>query len=203
MTRTTRSIARAAALLLLLAGVALSQPARAEPVKFALDPEHLSIAFLVHHLGFADVLGLFLKAEGSFTFDDAVPMVRDIEVSINAASVFSNHKARDKHLRSDAFLWARKYPKIIFTGTASKQTGPTTGTVTGDLTIRGIAKPVTLDVVWNKSGVYPFGDEHETVGISIRTTFKRTDFGMSYAAANGWVGDDVEVIIEFEAKRVD
>ena len=173
---------------------------RAEAARYVLDKEHLSIAFLVEHIGFAKTLGLFKSAEGSFSFDEAGPAVSDISVSIDAASVFTNHKARDKHLRSKDFLAVSKHPKITFVGKSAEKSAPRTGTVTGDLTIRGVTRPVVLDVTWNRTGAYPFGAKHTAIGISARTTVKRTEFGMNYAAANGWVGDAVEIIIEFEAK---
>jgi polyisoprenoid-binding protein YceI len=185
---------------LLVALIGPLKETRAEPARYILDKDHLSIAFLVEHIGFAKTLGMFRKAEGSFSFDDADLVVSDISVSIDAASVFTNHKARDKHLRSKDFLAAAKYPKITFVGTSSDRTGPRTGTVTGDLTIRGVTRPVVLDVTWNRTGAYPFGAKHTAIGISARANLKRTAFGMNYAAANGWVGDAVEIIIEFEAK---
>ena len=186
----------------LVAALAIPAVARGEPTRFVLDEEHLSIAFLVHHVGFAKTLGLFRKASGSFTFDETIPTVRDISVTIEAASVFTNHPARDAHLRKKDFLWTDRFQNITFRGTTSTPSGPTTGTVTGDLTLRGVTRPVVLDVVWNKSGAYPFGDGHRAIGVSARTMLKRTDFGMNYAAANGWVGDLVEIIIEFEARLV-
>ena len=75
-----------------------------------------------------------------------------------------------------------------------------TGKVTGDLTIRGVTRPVTLDVKLNKTGVYPYIDNY-VAGISARATIKRSDFGMTYAVENGWVGDEVDIIIELEAIR--
>lgn len=176
-------------------------PAAAEPRRYTLDPDHLTIAFLVTHVGFAKTLGIFREAEGSFVFDEDAPAVSEIDVVIAAASVDTGHRARDEHLRSDQFLDAKRHPEITFRGTAARQTGPRTGTVSGDLTIRGVTRPVTLDVKWNKSGRYPFGDEHYAVGISARTTVARSDFGMTYALEGGLVGDQVEIILEFEAIR--
>lgn len=176
-------------------------PAAAEPQSYILDSSHLTIAFLVSHVGFAKTLGIFKTAEGSFVFDEEEPSVTDIEVTIPAASVFTNNDARDNHLRSADFLAAEQYPKITFEGTSATQTGPRTGTVTGDLTLRGVTKPVTLEVTWNKSDAYPFGDNHYATGISARTTIRRSDFGMTYALAGGLVGDEVEIILEFEAIR--
>ncbi len=189
-------------LAVLLAVMSVPLPARCEPVRHVLDTEHLSIAFLVHHIGFAKTLGLFRNAEGSFVFDETVPSVSDIEVTIDAESVYTNHAARDTHLRKKDFLWIDRYPTITFVGSSARQTGPRTGEITGALTLRGVTRVVSLDVTWNRTGAYPFGDKHAAMGISARTVFRRSDFGMTYAVANGWVGDEVEVIIEFEALRI-
>ena len=115
--------------------------------------------------------------------------------------VHTNHKARDEHLRGRDFLWAEKYPVITFIGREARATGERTGVITGDLTLRGVTRPVSVEVVWNKTGAYPFGDHHEAIGLSARARILRSDFGMDYAVANGWVGNEVELIFEFEARR--
>lgn len=195
-----QSFAAAAAMALLLAGMQ-PLPARAAAERYVIDPNHMAIAFLVSHVGYAKTLGQFTRAEGSFVFDDAKPAVTDIDVRIDAASVDTQHQARDEHLRKEDFLWVEKHPEITFRGTGAEQTGPRTGKITGDLTIRGVTQPVTLDVTWNKSGQYPFGDKHWAAGFSARTTIKRSDFGMNYALTGGLVGDEVDIILEFEAIR--
>ena len=189
-------IACAAALWL----AATAVPAAAAPERYRIDPEHLSIGFLVEHIGYAKVLGMFLEGEGGYTFDPEARTLSDLQVTIDADSVFTDHDDRDDHLRGDDFLETDDHPDITFVGTGATPTGERTGTVTGDLTIRGVTQPVTLDVVWNKSAEYPFGGNY-VMGISARTTIQRSDFGMTYALDNGWVGDDVEVIIELEAIR--
>jgi polyisoprenoid-binding protein YceI len=192
----------AATILTLLFAISIgSSAATAAPQRYTLDPSHLSIGFMVMHIGFAKTLGIFKEAKGSFVFDADKPAVSEIDVVINAASVFTNHAARDDHLRNADFLYAEKFPEITFRGTSAAPTGPRTGTVTGDLTLRGVTRPVTLNVTWNRSGAYPFGDKHEAIGISARTTIKRSEFGMTYALAGDLVGDDVEIILEFEAIR--
>jgi polyisoprenoid-binding protein YceI len=188
--------------LTLLAGTLLHPlPSRAAPERYQLDANHMAIAFLVSHVGFAKTLGQFTRAEGTFVFDPEKPAVSDIAVTIDAASVDTQHEERDKHLRAQDFLWVEQHPQITFRGTAAEQTAPRTGRITGDLTIRGVTKPVTLDVVWNKSGQYTFGDMHYATGISARTKIKRSDFGMTYALEGGMVGDEIEIILEFEGIR--
>ena len=196
-----RSALAALALALLLA-TAAPREARAEPARFELDPAHLTIAFMVSHIGYADTLGWFLEAEGSFLFDEAARTVTDIEVTIEADSVFSNHERRDDHVRGADFLDADEHPEIRFVGREAEATGDNTGVVTGDLTLLGVTQPVALEVTLNKIGAYPFGEGPPyVIGVSARTTIERSAFGMTYAVANGLVGDEVEVIIELEAIR--
>jgi len=176
-------------------------PATAEPAEYELDPDHLNIGFLVSHIGFAKTSGIFREAEGSFVFDEESLKLSDIKVTVETESVFTNHKKRDKHLRSADFLDADEYPEMTFVGTGSEKTGARSGTVTGKLTLRGQTHPLTLEVTWNKSGFYPFGHKDYVIGISARGKLKRSLYGMTYVVENGWVGDEVELIIEFEARR--
>lgn len=172
--------------------------AQAAPEKYTIDPEHFSVGFLVKHVGYENVLGMFLEAKGSFTYDAEAEALSDIRVEIAADSVFTNHKKRDRHLRSPDFLNAREFPKIVFTGTRAEKTGENTGSVEGQLELLGTAQPVTLDITLNKAAVYPFGHRKHTLGISARASFKRSAFGMSYSL-DDLVGDEVNLILEFEA----
>lgn len=198
---TTRLIA--SALLATLIMVTTSpRLATAEPAGFEIDPAHVTVAFLVRHIGYADTLGQFLEVEGGFDYDEATKTLSDLEVVIEAESVFSNHDRRDDHVRGSDFLDADEHPEIVFVGTGATPTGENSGTVTGDLTLLGVTRPVTLEVTLNKAGLYPFGEGPPYVlGISARTTIKRSAFGMTYAVENGFVGDEVDVIIELEAIR--
>lgn len=186
----------------------VSSNARAEFERYTIDPAHVSIGFLVHHIGFADTLGMFREVEGSFMFDEDNPAVKDVVVTVNSSSVFTNHDARDGHARGGDFLDADNHPVIKFVGTSTEATGERTGTITGDLTMLGVTQPITFDLTWNKSGVYPFdptgqGKPPYVIGISASSTVKRSDFGMTYGVEPGWVGDEIELIIEFEAIRDD
>ena len=175
----------------------------AEPREFRLDPEHLTVAFLVDHIGFARTLGVFREATGRVVFDEKKPALESIDISVKAGSVDTAHKARDRHIRGGDFLDADDHPVMRFVLTGSQKKGGRTGTITGDLTMRGQTRPVTLDVTWNRSGNYPFGDRHYTVGVSARGTIRRSRWGMTYAVANGLVGDEVEIIVEAELIRED
>ncbi|MCC4246319.1 YceI family protein [Stappia indica] len=192
---------RFAAFSALVASLAVAAvPAHAEPRSYRIDPSHFSIVFNAMHIGYAPTWGLFLKGEGGFTYDEETQELSDLSVAIEAGSVFSNDERRDGHLRSGDFLDAEAHPSITFRMTEAEAKTETTGTVTGDLTLRGVTRPVTLDVTLNKIGPYPFGGTY-VIGISANTTLKRSDFGMTYAVENGLVGDEVSIRIDLEAIR--
>ena len=181
-------------------------PGRAAPAKYELDPSHMAIGFLVMHIGYAKTLGMFREASGSFSFDETTGKVSDLRFVVQTASVFTNHDKRDGHLRGPDFLNVEKFPEMVFASSGFERTGARTGQLTGKLTLLGQTQPMALDVVWNKSGKYPFGGSAVTgpnyvTGISARGSFKRSAFGMNYAVENGWVGDEIELIIELEAIR--
>ena len=195
----TRLLARAFALSLALAAQGAAQ---AQPARYEIDPEHLSVGFLVQHLGYARVIGLFQKGSGTFTFDETTATLSDVRLVVDAASVFTNHRKRDNHLRSNDFLNAGEFPQIVFKGAKAKRTGERTFVVEGQLELLGKSEPVTFDVTWNKSGPYELpGDKAYVMGASARGGFRRSRFGMNYGVANNWVGDTVELLVEFEARR--
>ncbi len=186
----------------LLTVAAASGPAQAEPRRYVIDQDHLSIAWRADHVGYGDVIGLFLKGGGAFTFDETTRTLSDARFTIDATSVFSNQEARDKHLRGKDFLLADAHPEIVFEMTSARETGERAGVLTGDLTIRGETRPIEVEVVWNKSGQYPFGGTY-VMGVTATAVVKRSDWGMTYAVDNGWVGDEIPVTISFEAVRQD
>ena len=196
MTTPAPSVLAAAALLL---GVA--SHAAAEPARYELDPAHTTVAFLVEHIGFAKTLGQFLMVSGSYTFDAETAELSDVRVVVDTASVDTHHEARDQHVRSGDFLDAEEHPTMTFTADGARQTGERTFVVTGELTLLGTTRPLTLEATVNKRAPYPIGDRAEVMGVSARGALKRSEFGMTYGVADNLVGDDVEIVIEFEARR--
>lgn len=175
---------------------------QAQPARYDIDPEHFSAGFLVDHIGYAKVLGLFQKASGTYTFDEATGALTDVRVVIDAASVYTAHRKRDEHLRSADFLNAAEFREIVYTAKGAKRTGERTFVIEGELQLLGRTQPVQLTATWNKSGKYELpGSRAYVMGVSARGSFKRSAFGMKYAVDNGWVGDTVELILEFEARR--
>ncbi len=196
----TTTLFRAAAT---AAAFALAAPAAiAETATYEIDPTHTTVGFLVDHIGYAKTFGLFRDLEGEFAFDPEGKTLGEVRVVVEAASVFTNHDGRDGHVRNADFLDVDNHPEIVFEANGGEVTGENTGIVTGDLTILGQTHPLTLEVTLNKIGEYPFGHRKETVGVSARGTVVRSQYGMDYALG-GLVGDEVDLIIEFEAIRQD
>ncbi|RFF29547.1 YceI family protein [Wenzhouxiangella sediminis] len=183
--------------------LASSLPALAENAQYRIDEDHFSIGFLVEHIGYADTLGQFLEAEGSFVYDEAANELREGEVLVQADSVFTNHDRRDEHLRNDDFLDADEHATIRFEATdwQPEDDDPRRGTLEGKLTLLGETRPVSLDVTLNKAAEYPFGHGEYTLGVSARTTIRRSEWGMTYGVERNLVGDEVDLIFEFEAIR--
>lgn len=180
-----------------------SGTAAAGPARFELDPAHTSVFFTVTHVGYAATLGIFGTVSGSFTYDADTRNLSDVLVDIDAASIDTFDTARNEHLRNQDFLDVSDHPQITFRASEGTATGDTSGTVTGDLTILGQTRPVTLNVTLNKAEAYPFGHQRFVLGLSLDTSIERSDFGMSYGVDNGLVGDTVTIRVETEAMRME
>ena len=170
---------------------------------YVIDETHLSIGFLVEHAGYAKTLGMFTKAKGSYKYDEMSQIVSDVNIIIDTDSVFTNHDKRDSHLKSPDFLNVKEYPEMIFKADASDlKLNP--GQIKGDLTLLGITKPLILNVKINKIDTYPFRvglSKPMVMGVSATASFKRSEFGMNYAIKKNLVGDEIDLIIEFEARQ--
>ena len=182
--------------------LAFAPISRAEPARYEIDPQHFSIAFSAMHIGYQRQMGMFLEGGGSFLFDEETRELSDLVVTIDATSVFTDHKARDDHLRSGDFLDAAAHPVIRYVMTGAEKTGENTGIIHGDLTVRGVTRPTSVNVTLNKIGAYPWGDNH-VIGVSAKATIERSDFGSTYALDGDLVGDTVDLTFEIEAIRQD
>ena len=175
----------------------------AEDDLYILDETHLSIGFLVDHAGYARTLGMFTEARGSFKYNEESSTVSDVEIIIDTNSVFTNHDKRDSHLKSPDFLNVQKYPTMTFKADMNNlKSNP--GKIKGDLTLLGITKPLILNTKINKIDTYPFRvglSKPMVLGVSATASFKRSDFGMNYALKKNLVGDQIDLIIEFEARQ--
>ena len=170
--------------------------------EYIIDKSHFSIGFLVEHVGYARTLGMFRDIDGSYIHDVKNKKINDINIVINTDSVFTNDEKRDEHLRSPDFLHVDKYPEMVFRATDIKINN-NESIINGNLTLLGITKPLVLTGKINKIGKYPFGGiiKPYVMGISAKGTIKRSDHAMMYAIKDNLVGDEIELIIEFEARR--
>lgn len=164
------------ALTAMLAAPGLAQAAE----KYVIDTkdQHAFIEFRIQHLGFSWLYGRFNEFEGTFTYDKDDPSKNRVEVTIDPASVDTNHAERDKHLREEDFLYVKKYPEARFVGTDWEPTGEDTGRLTGELTLRGVTREITLDVKQVGSGPDPWGGFRR--GFLAKTELTLADFGIDY-----------------------
>ena len=188
---------------LVLAAVLLlaAPPARAAMETYTIDPEHTNVGFRISHLVFSKVSGRFDKFEGTIALDPSDLTKGSVEVSIDTASIDTNEPARDKHLRSDAFFDVEKFPKMTFNSARVRKVAPEKLRVEGTLTIRGVSKPVTLDVDVLGFGPDPYGGHR--AGFEARTRINRQDYGVSWndvvEGGGVLVGNDVDIILNVEA----
>jgi polyisoprenoid-binding protein YceI len=163
--------------------------------KYKLDASHANVVFLISHGGFSTYVGRFNTVDGSLKFNVKNPTKSTLSVTIDAKSVDTPSDALDDHLRKPDFFNVEKFPTITFKSTKVQKIDDKTGKVTGDLTLLGVTKPVTLDVTFNGGGF--FGPiKAYRIGFSARTAIKRSDFGVGKALP--FLGDDVNLIIEAE-----
>jgi polyisoprenoid-binding protein YceI len=190
--------------LALCAHLLAAAPAHAQAAKYELDPDHITVAFLVDHIGYAKVLGMFRSARGSYRFDEATATLSEVRIEVETASVFTNQRKRDDHLKGPDFLNSSEFPRMVFTASSARRTSERNFEINGQLELLGKSQPLTLQATWNKSAESPLGGplrKPYVMGVSARGSFKRSTYGMNYAVSNGWVGDEVPLIIEFEAVR--
>jgi polyisoprenoid-binding protein YceI len=180
----------------LAAAVALvSAPAFA--TTYTLDPGHTQVVFSWNHFGFSNPTAQFGKIEGTLDFDQADPTKSSVKVTIPLASVNSNVPKLDEHLQKDEFFDSAKFPSATFASTkVVKGSAPDKLTVTGDLTLHGVTKPITLDVTVNKVGEHPMR-KAAAAGFEATATIKRSDFGIDKYVPN--VSDDIKIHITSEA----
>jgi polyisoprenoid-binding protein YceI len=163
--------------------------------KYKLDGSHANVIFLVSHGGYASYVGRFNTLEGDLKLNVKDPTKSTVSVTIDAKSVDTPVEALDEHLRKADFFDVEKYPEIKFKSTKIERIDDKTGKVTGNLTLLGVTKPVTLDVTFNGGGLFAPMNAYKT-GFSARASIKRSEFGMNKFL--GFLGDEVSLIIEAE-----
>ena len=163
--------------------------------EYVMDKTHGYVTFSYSHLGYSHPILRFDDVEASVTLDTGNPAASSLNVAIDPASVNSGIEKFDTHLKSGDMFDVESYPGITFTSTAIDLDA---GTLTGDLTIKDVTKPVTLDVTLNGAGEHPMkGSDH--FGITATATVDRRDWGLDYFAPA--VGTDVDIRIEAEFEK--
>jgi polyisoprenoid-binding protein YceI len=171
---------------------------------WTLDPLHTQVEFSAKHFGMMTVRGNFADVSVTGDVHPEQPERSKIEVTIRTASIRTHNEQRDKDLRSSYFLEAEKYPTITFKSTKIEKKAEDRGTMTGDLTIKGTTKPVTLNVV--KYGEFSDPQMGHRIGYAAETKINRKDFGMSFdAMADGKfvVSHEIQINIEGELVEVE
>ncbi|MFN2310225.1 MAG: YceI family protein [Gammaproteobacteria bacterium] len=178
---------------------ALSLPSLAPAADYVIDTAkaHAFIQFRIQHLGFSWLYGRFNQFEGDFTYDADTPAANRVNVVIKTASIDTNHAERDKHLRSDDFLDVRKFPEARFVSTGYEDLGDGKAQITGDLTLHGVTRPVSLAVEYIGEGKDPWGGYR--AGFYGTTSLKLADFGITRDL--GPAAQSVELMLSVEGIR--
>jgi len=196
---------RRAAQILALVALALATPALADGVStdpksapagaYEIETHHTQVIFAIQHLGITDYYGRFEKISGTLNFNPGAPERSSISVAVDTASANVMSSEVMGQLVGPTVFDSAKFPTATFRSTSLVRTGPTTGKMTGELTIHGVTKPVTFDVTYNGGLKAPVGNAYD-LGFHATATIKRSDFGLDKMIWNSFVGDDVKLIIE-------
>src|SRR5438874_2521149 len=172
------------------------------PGTYTIDPSHSAVEFVGRHLGLAKVRGRFTKFGGQIEIAE-VPEKSSVEVDVDVASVASADERRDEHLRSPDFFHVEEHPSMVFKSKRVTPVDKGTWEVAGDLTIRGVTKPVVLHVEFEGAENSPFGDQR--IGFSASTEVNREDWdlGWNVVLESGGllVGKKIKIELNVEAGR--
>jgi polyisoprenoid-binding protein YceI len=169
---------------------------------YAIDPTHSRVGFVARHAMVTKVRGSFNEFAGTGYLDVENPAASQLELTIQAASIDTSNADRDAHLRSNDFFDMESHPEIRFVSTSVDTVGPDRYRVTGDLTIKGVTKPVTVDFDYTGTAVDPYGNQR--VGFEGQTTVNRKDWGVNWNAAldAGGVLVGEKVVLEFDVSAI-
>ncbi len=185
----TMQFIRVFALLLIFLNLA-AQQALAENYIIDEEGRHAFIQFKSPHFEFSYIIGRFEKFSGTFSYDESNPSATTINVTIEAASLDSNHAERDKHFRSSKFFDVNNYPVIAFSSTSFEETGNGNASITGDLTLHGITHSITIDAKHIGHGADPWGGYRR--GLEGWFTLDPGDYGFP-----DWIGNvDIYLVAE-------
>lgn len=171
-------------------------------VEYEVDPSHTQVMFKVRHMGISTVTGRFTRFAATLAYDPEDLAASWVTATIDAASIDTDNDRRDNHLRSADFFAADSYPNLTFRSTRVEPAGDGRLRVAGDLSIRGVAKPVVLEVTLEGATVAQGG--RPITGWTAEATIDRMDYGLRWnrlTEAGGWVvADEVRILLEVEAR---
>jgi len=174
----------------------------AAPTKYYVPPSHFNAAFQIMDMGMANILGLFQEATGSFAFDDSTKTLSHLKIAINSSSLTVAHASEARELAS--LLEINEFPEIVFMATAETAFKDGRAAIKGTLTIHGVSNPATFEGTLNFAGARPFNpnkssNEVPTVGLSLKGSFKRADFGMGdEPEVPGRFGETMTLMLEMQ-----
>ncbi len=177
---------------------------------YNMDLSHASLTWKISHFGLSHYTARFTRMSGTLDFDPENLSASELNITVDPASVQTDYPfdfeaghpdspydSFDQEIsQSDTYFDSTAFPEITFKSTDVATTGPNTGTVTGDLTFRGVTKPVTLDVTYNGTASFPWAPDSPRLGFSATGSLKRSDFGLDFMVPN--LGDEVDLVIEAE-----
>lgn len=169
--------------------------AQANPVTYQLDPNHTMVLFSWSHFGYSHPTADIGLAEGTVTFDEQHPANSSVAVTLPLAKLDTHVPALDEHLKQADFFDAAKYPVVTFKSTKVEPVDARHFKVTGNLTMHGVTRPITLDATLNRVGPHPMSQK-QAIGFDATATLKRSDFGVG--AMVPMVSDEVHVRITTE-----
>jgi polyisoprenoid-binding protein YceI len=177
-------------------------PSRAPNGTYRLDVSHSQLLFSIAHLGLTDYYGRFDKLSGTLSFDANQPEKSAADITISTDSVDTPSQRLNDELKSTNVFSTTQFPSASFKSTSVTRTGADTGRITGELTIKGITKPVILDAIF-KGGVQNPLNSNYTLGFHATAVIKRKDFGLTGMIWEPLVSDDVNLVVEamFEQEK--
>lgn len=179
------------------AALLLLSPAMAQDT-YKVDRDHSIALFRIKHLGVSFTYGRFNELEGTIVLDEANPEKSSVELVVKATSLDTNQPKRDEHLRGPDFFNVKQFPEIRFKSKSWKKSGESSYQITGDLTLHGVTKEITVNVDHTGSGKDPWGGFRS--GFELVFTIKRSDFDMKYMLG-GPVGDEVRLTVSVEGVK--
>ncbi len=189
--------------ILITASWLAAQPVRStqsQPQTFRIDPIHSTVLFKIRHLGVSNFYGRFNKVSGGFTWDETDSGNGSMRITVEAKNVDTGNLQRDIHLMSEDFFNAEEFPTISFISKGIEKTSTDTYTLRGDLTMRGVRKPITASMTW--LGIKDTKSQYGIrAGFEATFTIKRSEFGMDGFIQEGILGDEVTLTIALEGMR--